>query len=234
MVANCDTKLFLGCDDSETIKWLLEMLGKKTTTVENTSYQEKGKGSTSYNKDSIDLLTIDQITMMQDDECLVRIRGVRPYFGKKFELTNHKNYKYAASVKGKFEIPLSKDVSERPSGPLWKRKIGGKVAEMAATAETEKKELSPDEKKKEQQKKHREKEKQRNINNRRKANEASETAKNFDKTAKKQPSKEEDKEIMNALGLNENSTPEEIKEAMETVIDLTPPNEALFTYAMTN
>ena len=105
---------------------------------------------------------------------------------------------------------------------------------MAATAVTEKKELSPEEKKKEQQRKHRENAKRKNAINRRKANEATETAKNFDKNAKKQPSKEEDKEIMNALGLNENSTPEEIKEAMETVIDLTPPNEALFTYAMTN
>ena len=64
IVANCDTKLFLGCDDSETIEWMLKMLGKKTTTVENTSWQAGGQGSTSYNKSSLEVLTIDPISMM--------------------------------------------------------------------------------------------------------------------------------------------------------------------------
>ncbi|MBP3278874.1 MAG: TraM recognition domain-containing protein, partial [Butyrivibrio sp.] len=118
IVANCDTKLFLGCDDSETIEWMLKMLGKKTTTVQNTSWQVNGGGSTSLNKSSIEIMTIDQITMMQDDECLVRIRGVRPYYGKKYELTNHPNYKYAHAKGGQFVIPLAKGVEIRQRGPL--------------------------------------------------------------------------------------------------------------------
>lgn len=135
LTANCDTKLFLGCDDTETIKWMTEMLGKRTTTVENTSYQSKGEGSTSYNKDSQELLTIDQISMMADDECIVRIRGVRPYFGKKFELTEHKNYPYAKSVAGTFVIPLSENVKERVKGPLRKRNIVDAVKQAVQEAE---------------------------------------------------------------------------------------------------
>ena len=118
IVANCDTKLFLGCDDSETIEWMLKMLGKRTTTVQNTSWQVNGGGSTSLNKSSIEIMTIDQITMMQDDECLVRIRGVRPYYGKKYELTNHPNYKYAHAKGGQFVIPISDAVEKRKRGPL--------------------------------------------------------------------------------------------------------------------
>lgn len=129
IVANCDTKLFLGCDDSETIEWMLKMLGKKTTTVENTSYQANGSGSTSYNKSSLEVMTIDQITMMQDDECLVRIRGVRPYYGKKYELTDHPNYKYAASRKGKFYIPIAGNVTMRDKRPLWQRLADKMAAE---------------------------------------------------------------------------------------------------------
>lgn len=137
IISNCDTKLFLGCDDSETIEWMLKMLGKKTTTVQNTSYQVKGSGSTSYNKSSIEVMTIDQITMMQDDECLVRIRGVRPYYGKKYELTDHPNYKYAHDRSGMFEIPLSKDVQTRKIGALRDRilKNNETVANLASLAE---------------------------------------------------------------------------------------------------
>ena len=135
LTSNCDTKLFLGCDDTETIKWITEMLGKKTTTVENTSYQSKGQGSTSYNKDSLELLTIDQVSMMADDECIVRIRGVRPYFGKKFELTKHENFEYAKSVAGTFVIPLSPDAKKRKTGPLRKRRVADAVLQAAKGTE---------------------------------------------------------------------------------------------------
>lgn len=120
IVANCDTKLFLGCDDTETIEWMLKMLGKKTTAVRNVSESGNGGFNQSVNRSSIELLTIDQISMMQDSECLVRIRGVRPYYGKKFELTEHKNYKAAKALYDKFIIPVSEEaLKERDAcGPL--------------------------------------------------------------------------------------------------------------------
>lgn len=121
IAGNCDSKLFLGCDDPETIKWLIEVIGKKTTVVENTSWNSNTQGSTSYNRSSVELLTVDQITMMKDNECIVRIRGEHPYYGLKYELTEHPNYKYAAETKGKFVIPISDEVKKRQKGPLWKR-----------------------------------------------------------------------------------------------------------------
>lgn len=131
IVANCDTKLFLGCDDTETIEWMLKMLGKKTTIVENTSYQAGGTGgSVSYNHSSLELLTIDQISMMQDSECLVRIRGVRPYYGKKYELTKHPNYKYAMDTAGTFYVPLSGSEEERDKRPLWERKMEEEIEDI--------------------------------------------------------------------------------------------------------
>ena len=112
IVANCDTKLFLGCDDSETIEWILKMLGKETTKVRGTSQSAKGQGSTSINRDSRELMTIDQVTMMAADECLVRVRGVRPYFGKKYELTEHPNYEKAHKLSGTFYIPISESIKK--------------------------------------------------------------------------------------------------------------------------
>lgn len=123
IVANCDSKILLGCDDPETNKWMVEMLGKKTTIVENTSWQGEGQGSTSYNRSSQDLITIDQIGLMQDDECIVRIRGNHPYYGKKYELTQHPNYKEAIKKKGTFIIPISDAVKNRVEGPYWMRRL---------------------------------------------------------------------------------------------------------------
>ena len=113
IAGNCDTKLLLGCDDSETLKWLLETLGKRTTTVQNVSFSDGGKGSTSYNKSSIDIMTVDQLSMMQEDECLVKIRGERPLYGKKYELTLHPNYKYANSHAGEFMIQTTAKPKDR-------------------------------------------------------------------------------------------------------------------------
>lgn len=134
IAGNCDEKLFLGCDDSETIKWVVELLGKRDAKVENTSWQAMGQGSTSINNSSVELMTVDQVTMMAEDECLVRIRGVRPYYGKKFELTEHKNYAYAHAHSGEFEIPLSPEAVNRKSGPLSKRLAAKAAAEKNDTS----------------------------------------------------------------------------------------------------
>ena len=106
IVANCDTVLFLGSADMETIKWIIEKLAKKTTTVENTSWGSgKSGGNTSYNKSSIELLTADQIQMMDDTEALVCIRGVRPFYGRKYDLLQHPRFKESDKSAGTFYIP---------------------------------------------------------------------------------------------------------------------------------
>lgn len=123
IAANCDEKLFLGCDDQDTIEWLLKMLGKRTTNVENTSYQAGGNngGSTSYNRSSIELMTVDQVTLMASDQCIVRVKGERPFFGKKYELTEHPNYAYAHKKRGTFVIETTAKGGHKKSGPLRER-----------------------------------------------------------------------------------------------------------------
>ncbi len=114
IAANCDEKLFLGCDDTKTIKWIVEKMGKRTTVVQNTSYNDKS-GSISYNHSSIDLITVDQVSMMKDNECMVTVRGEHPYYGPKYELTQHPNYEYAMKTKGQFKVPLMIDEGEKES-----------------------------------------------------------------------------------------------------------------------
>nr|WP_297765597.1 type IV secretory system conjugative DNA transfer family protein [uncultured Butyrivibrio sp.] len=229
IVSNCDTKLFLGCDDSETIEWMLKMLGKRTTTVQNMSWNSgKGGGSTSYNKSSIELLTIDQISMMQDDECLVRIRGVRPYYGKKYELTDHPNYAYAKKTEGKFTIPLSKDVKERKQGSLYVL-TGGSIAKKLAhevmggspvdSVQKHGTPINDVEMTKNEARKEAAKEAQRDLDD-------------FNEFAP-EPEEVALQGLCEAFGIKEGMSDEQIKEQIETLIDLENPPEGEMTFAAT-
>lgn len=136
ITGNCDSWLFLGTNDSETIKWMMEPLGKKTTVVQNVSWSKSG-GSTSYNKDSIELLTADQIFLMETMECLVVVRGCHPYYGKKYDLLNHPNFPYADKTAGKFKIPVNEAIKNRREGPrrLWNNSSES-VSNIANSAES--------------------------------------------------------------------------------------------------
>lgn len=243
ITANCDTKLFLGCDDSETIKWLLEMLGKKTTTVENTSYQGNGNGSTSYNKSSLEVLTIDQITMMQDDECLVRIRGKRPHYGKKYELTEHPNYEYAHALSGKYEIPISEEAKkkrDRSRGPLRLRK-SLQIEKSAEEAEGEAPALTDSkgtEKKPDKEQKEKEEKKERNRQRKEAAEKEERSADEYDDSRPVPDSPDLDEHsaemLLEAFGLDADASDEMIQESVETMIELEQPSLEVITYGMTN
>lgn len=237
ITANCDTKLFLGCDDVETIEWLLKMLGKKTTIVENTSYQANGGGSTSYNHSSLEVLTIDQISMMGDDECLVRIRGKRPYYGKKYDLEKHPNYQYARSLKGQYEIPLTPELKERRDrnrGPLRLRKPDKSIlnaqAEESTTPETAPASSMLS----------KETENNKTERNKIRKESAELAAQEFKETSVREipPAPELDyasaQNLMEAMGINTDSTEETIKEAVETEVELYQPSFDVIKYGITN
>ena len=238
IVGNCDTKLFLGSDDQETIEWLIKMLGKRTTVVENTSYNANGGGSTSYNHSSIELLTIDQIGMMKDDECIVRIRGERPYYGKKYELTLHPNYKYAHSVAGKFEIPVPenvKKIKEATSGPYRLRKKSGVAQEMAKNAE----ENPVQETQKESAKTNTSREPVHSetdeIKNEVKRAYAKEAKADIEKVDAVDHSTIEAiaETLSSAFGVSPGASSAQIKEAVESVLDLQEPSADAFVYLLT-
>lgn len=242
IAANCDSKLFLGCDDSETIEWLLKMLGKKTTTVQSMSFQSKG-GSESINKSSIELMTIDQVTMMADDECLVRIRGERPFYGKKYELEDHPNYNYAHSLQGKFKIPVAKAYEEakQQRKPLRMRLAETKAEdagdvkdnaaeEKASTADTP---AEKTDKKSSVQKNTRDG--AREAANKARKERAKEALKALDEFDDNPPQALEEDALMRTmaetLGLTPSMTSEEMSEIAETLMTLQEPPSEDFSYA---
>lgn len=257
LVGNCDTKLFLGSDDGETIEWMLKMLGKKTTTVENTSWQANGNGSTSYNKSSLDLLTVDQITMMQDDECVVRIRGVRPYYGKKFELTEHPNYSYAQQTNGAFVIPLCKDAKElnesaTPYRLRHKTDAAENMAQNAEGGESTAKEAPADNVPDKQgdspapaentkipvQKKQEESpfpnRKSENAARKEKSKEAEKALKDFDDAFTAEAEAMQAQAFLEQVHVSPNATPAQIKESVESYIELMQVPDGDIVYGSTN
>lgn len=96
LVGNCDSFILLGGKEFSTSEAISKELGKATIVVRNNSRSrgKSGSSSHSFNRSARELMTPDEIIQMQDDECILIIRGVRPFFGKKFEYTKHKNYSH--------------------------------------------------------------------------------------------------------------------------------------------
>lgn len=95
IVGNCDTILFLGGQERSTLEWVNKGLGKQTIDIKNTS-QSRGRNSSSsvsYASQARDLMTIDEIAQMPDKNCILFIRGLRPFYSEKFKLESHPNYK---------------------------------------------------------------------------------------------------------------------------------------------
>lgn len=100
LIGNCDTMLFLGSSAVDTLEYISKKLGKTTIDVRNHSASKGSHGShsLSYNKTGRELKTPDELAMMPESDCIVMIRGVYPYYGKKHQFVNHRNYKYTADA----------------------------------------------------------------------------------------------------------------------------------------
>lgn len=96
IIGNCDTQLFLGSSEPETTKSISAFLGKETVLRKGLSESRGKNSSVSYSQqiNARDLMTPDEVATMPNDECLVMIRGERPYRDKKYDITKHPNYKY--------------------------------------------------------------------------------------------------------------------------------------------
>mgnify|MGYP003371340953 CR=1 FL=1 len=95
IVGNCDSTLFLGGKEKTTLKELSETLGKETIDLYNTSETRSNQKSfgLNYQKTGKELMSQDEITVMDGGKCIFQLRGVRPFFSNKFDITKHKNYK---------------------------------------------------------------------------------------------------------------------------------------------
>lgn len=108
IVGNCDTMLFLGGKEKTTLKEISEILGKETIDSFNTS-ENRGKEIShglNYQKLGKELMTQDEIATMDGGMCILQVRGVRPFYSKKYDITQHPNYKYLsdADKKNAFDV----------------------------------------------------------------------------------------------------------------------------------
>ena len=100
IVGNCDSTLFLGGKEKSTLKEISELLGKETIDLYN---QSENRGSQvshglSYQKLGKELMTQDELAVMDGGKCIFMLRGVRPFLSDKYDLTKHPNYKYTADA----------------------------------------------------------------------------------------------------------------------------------------
>ena len=136
LVGNCDTKLFLGSDDSDTIEWLVKILGKQTVTARNHS-NSSNSSSESFNQTGADLIPADAVSRMPDTHCIVKVRGHFAWYGSKYELTMHPNYSYAHKVADRFVFiaDTPPTIDKRPEHE--KTKEDNDIEKMASSAESE-------------------------------------------------------------------------------------------------
>ncbi|MCM1529754.1 MAG: type IV secretory system conjugative DNA transfer family protein [Alistipes sp.] len=95
IIGNCDTELFLGGKEKSTLKELSEILGKQTIdlfTTSETRGQSQSSG-TNYNRTGRELMSQDEIAVMDGGKCIMQIRGTRAFFSDKFDITKHERYK---------------------------------------------------------------------------------------------------------------------------------------------
>ena len=108
ITGNCDTTLFLGGKEKTTLKEMSELLGKETIDSMNTS-ENRGQSQSyglNYQKLGKDLMSQDEIAVMDGGKCICQLRGVRPFLSAKFEITKHPRYKYLsdADKKNTFDV----------------------------------------------------------------------------------------------------------------------------------
>ena len=117
IVGNCDSFLFLGGQEYSTLEYISKELGKKTINVRSTgtSYGRQKSSSKNRQKQGRELMTPDEIARMPEDECILIIRGLYPFYGKKFDYPKHKNYPKTGDADKKLLYINTKDNSEPPT-----------------------------------------------------------------------------------------------------------------------
>ena len=117
IVGNCDTTLFLGGKEKTTLKEISEILGKETIDSFNTS-ETRGRELShglNYQKLGKELMTQDEIAVMDGGKCILQLRGVRPFFSDKFDITKHPKYKYLSDADPKNAFDMEKHLRRRPT-----------------------------------------------------------------------------------------------------------------------
>ena len=115
IIGNCDAKVFLGGTEPTTLKELSEALGKETIDLYNTG-ESRGREtshSLNYQKMGKDLMSKDEISVMDGSKCILQLRGVRPFLSDKYDITKHPNYRYTADFDKKYTFDIEKYLNRR-------------------------------------------------------------------------------------------------------------------------
>ena len=117
IIGNCDVTLFLGGKEKGTLKEISELLGKET--IDSLSQSENRGAQTShglsYQKLGKELMTQDEIAVMDGGKCILQLRGVRPFFSDKFDITKHPRYQYLSDADKKNVFDVERYMKRRPA-----------------------------------------------------------------------------------------------------------------------
>ena len=115
IVGNMDSQIFLGGSEPTTLKDLSEMLGKETIDAFNTSDTRGNSPSygTTFQKMGHELLSRDELAVLDGGKCILQLRGVRPFLSDKYDLTQHPNYKYTSDFDKRNEFNIEQFLSRR-------------------------------------------------------------------------------------------------------------------------
>lgn len=123
IIGNMDSLVFLGGKERTTLKEMAETLGKETVDTYNTG-ESRGREvshSLNYQKLGRELMSIDELAVMDNSKCILQLRGVRPFLSDKYDITRHPNYRYLsdADPKNAFNIEkfLSHQLKVKPNEP---------------------------------------------------------------------------------------------------------------------
>jgi len=115
IIGNMDTRLFLGGSEKTTLKDLTESLGKETIYLLNNSTSRGNSPSYSQSQQKLgkELMTMDELAVMDGSKCILQLRGVRPFLSNKFDITKHKNYKYLSDANPKNAFNIGDHISTK-------------------------------------------------------------------------------------------------------------------------
>ena len=115
IIGNCDSMIFLGGKEKTTLKELAETLGKETIDTYNTSDTRGSQRSygQNYQKLGKELMSIDELAVMDGSKCVLQLRGVRPFLSDKYDITKHKNYQYLADYSKSNTFSIEKFLSTK-------------------------------------------------------------------------------------------------------------------------
>lgn len=115
IIGNCDSSIFLGGKEPTTLKELSAALGKETIDTFNTG-ESRGRErshSLNYQKLGKELMSQDELAVMNGGKCILQLRGVRPFLSDKYDVTQHPNYKYLSDANPKNAFDVEKYLSTR-------------------------------------------------------------------------------------------------------------------------